>query len=65
MTFESFEAAVTYFQASMAHICHLEAQKTEALKKYKDETRAYFGVADGDQANLLQLVSVMLKVKAG
>ena len=63
MQFKSHQDAITYFQNAQAEIAAIERKLKEIVVSYKQETRDYFGVSDGDPMNLIQLASLVQKLQ--
>lgn len=64
MKFENVSEAISYFGKSQAEIVMVEQKLKDLMTKYKEETKDYFGVADGEPINLVQLASIFSRVSA-
>ena len=53
--------AIAHFTGMQKEIVETEQKLKDLMGKYKQETKAYFGVSDGDPMNLIQLASLITK----
>lgn len=54
---------IEYFTKWQVKILDLQRETQEQMNKYKAEMKATFGLADGDQTNVLELISTIKKIK--
>lgn len=64
MDFKSLSEAVSYFTGLQAQCLEAERAAKDLLQRYKAETKAYFGTADGEPMNLIQLAALIEKLSA-
>lgn len=60
--FATVDDAITYFTGFAARITALEAEKNQLLQRYKQETKDFFGCADGEPMNIVQLAMLIQRV---
>lgn len=53
---------ITYFKEYQEKIIKMEHELRSEAEKYKAEMKAAFGLADGENANVLSLIEAMQKV---
>ena len=74
MNFDSMQQALDYFTAFQARIVAQETELrekireiqkplAESIEQYKKETKQVFGIADGENFNLVQLLSAIERFK--
>lgn len=54
---------ISYFQTKQAEILELNRQLEVKKQEYKAEMKAAFGIADGEPANVLEIVEAIQKVQ--
>ncbi len=58
----SLEEAVKYFNDQQLEIVQTKSQLDKLTYEYKEETKQYFGVADGEPMNIVQLAAFVSKL---
>lgn len=62
MKFSSNAEMIGYFVKSMTEIQEAQKKVNAMVDKYKAETKAVFGISDGEQLNLIQIAAMVTKI---
>lgn len=60
---KTFEEMVKYFEEKQKSIEILQMQLNKELQTYKAEMKAFCGITDGEQMNVLEILKTIKKVQ--